>query len=133
MAPFMLLRHLPRLPRTGHSLSDPPLEPELSYIQRRIVRDAHSQISLYDVGWRRNFAQVFGWNRKYGWVHRIWYGGAWYVFSQRYTSPVTHQYSIIMTVPYFSMGDGKTFPRNPRSEDVLVKLAQELVKADADR
>ncbi|KAF9562589.1 zf-DHHC-domain-containing protein [Agrocybe pediades] len=108
MTPFMLLRHLPRLPRTGHSLSDPALEPELTYAQRRLVRDAHSQVSLYDVGWKKNFAQVFGWNKKYGWMHRLWYGGA-------------------------CMGDGKTFPRNPRAEEVLAKLAQELVKADADR
>ncbi|KAF8195473.1 DHHC palmitoyltransferase-domain-containing protein [Pholiota molesta] len=98
VAPFMLLRHLPPLPRDGHSLSDPPLEPELSYVQRRIVRDAHGQILLYDVGWRRNWAQVFGWSRKYG-----------------------------------CTGDGKIFPRNPRSDEMLAKLAKELVKADLDR
>ncbi|KDR82861.1 hypothetical protein GALMADRAFT_57084 [Galerina marginata CBS 339.88] len=108
IGPFLLLRHLPPLPRTGHSLSDPPLEPELSYMQRRLVKDAHGQILMYDLGWRKNFAQVFGWNTKYGWIHRLWYGGA-------------------------SLGDGKTFPRNPRSEEMLAKLAKELVKADSDR
>ncbi|KAF8964416.1 DHHC palmitoyltransferase-domain-containing protein [Flammula alnicola] len=107
IAPFMLLRHLPPLPRSGHSLSDPPLEAELSYIQRRIVRGAHGRILLYDVGWRRNWAQVFGWNRKHGLLYRLWCGGA-------------------------SSGDGKTFPRNPRSEEMLSKLARELTKADSN-
>ena len=79
IAPFMLLRHLPPLPRSGHSLSDPPLEAELSPVQRRIVRDAHGQILIYDVGWKRNWAQVFGWNRNLGWFTRLWYGGAWWV------------------------------------------------------
>ena len=74
--PFMILRHLPPLPQTGHSLSDPPLEPELSYDQRKLVRDAHSHILLYDIGFRKNWAQVFGWNRKYGWLYRLWYGGS---------------------------------------------------------
>ncbi|KAF9483485.1 zf-DHHC-domain-containing protein [Pholiota conissans] len=108
IAPFMLLRHLPPLPRDGHSLSDPPLEPELSYVQRRIVRDAHGQILIYDVGLKKNWAQVYGWNTKYGWAFRLWCGGA-------------------------SAGDGKTFPRNPRSDEMLAKLAREIVKADVDR
>lgn len=72
----MILRHLPPLPRTGHSLSDPPLEPELSYAQRFLVRGAHNYIRVYDVGWRKNWAQVFGWTHRFGWVYRIWYGGA---------------------------------------------------------
>jgi len=108
ITPFMLLRHLPPLPRTGHSLSDPPLEPELSFAQRRIVKDAHGQILLYDVGWKKNWAQVFGWKRRYGWLHRLWCGGA-------------------------SLGDGRTFPRNPQSEEMLAKLAKELVKVDSIR
>ncbi|KAF9046541.1 DHHC palmitoyltransferase-domain-containing protein [Panaeolus papilionaceus] len=108
ITPFILLRHLPRLPPTGHTLSDPPLEPELSGAQRRLVKDAHQQIHLYDLGWRKNFSEVFGWNRPYGWVYRLWYGGA-------------------------SSGDGKTFPRNPRSQELLARLANELVKLDANR
>ncbi|KAJ6504669.1 DHHC palmitoyltransferase-domain-containing protein [Mycena vitilis] len=105
LSPFLILRHLPPLPRTGHDLSDPPLEPELSRDQRYLVRDAHGYIRLYDVGWRGNFRQVFGWNRPglYGWLARLWCG-----------APV--------------MGDGRTFPRNPRSEDLLARLATELVK-----
>ena len=34
---------------------------------------------------------------------------------------------------FFRLGDGKTFPRNPRSEEMLVKLAKELVKVDSSR
>lgn len=30
------------------------------------------------------------------------------------------------------MGDGMTFPRNPRSTEMLARLADELVKADED-
>ncbi|KAF9013310.1 DHHC palmitoyltransferase-domain-containing protein [Cyathus striatus] len=105
ISPFMLLRHLPRLPPTGHSLSDPPLEPELSYTQRCLVKDAHGAVRIYDIGWRKNWTQVFGWNRKYGWVYRLWFGGA-------------------------SAGDGKVFPRNPRTDEMLARLASELVKAD---
>ncbi|TEB24551.1 zf-DHHC-domain-containing protein [Coprinellus micaceus] len=108
ITPFMLLRHLPPLPRTGHSLSDPPLEPELSYQQRRLVKDAHSRLSLYDLGWRRNWALVFGWETRWGWVPKLLWGGS-------------------------SPGDGMHHPRNPRAEDILAKLAADLVKADHDR
>lgn len=72
----MLLRHLPPLPRVGHSLSDPPLEPELSYPQRRLVKDAHGTLSIYDVGFKKNWAQAMGWNTKFGWLTRILCGGA---------------------------------------------------------
>ena len=75
-APFMILRYLPPLPQTGHSLSDPPLEPELSYNQRNLVKNAHRHILLYDIGFRKNWAQVFGWKRKYGWLYRLWCGGS---------------------------------------------------------
>ncbi|RDB14738.1 Palmitoyltransferase PFA3 [Hypsizygus marmoreus] len=88
ISPFILLRHLPPLPRTGHTLSDPPLEPELSGPQRRLVKDAHGAIHIYDVGWRKNWAQVFGCCHTFGWLLRLWIGGA-------------------------SPGDGKYFPRNP--------------------
>ncbi|KAF8895619.1 DHHC palmitoyltransferase-domain-containing protein [Infundibulicybe gibba] len=107
MSPFLLLRHLTPLPRAGHDLSDPPIEPELSYPQRRIVKRAHKKIRLYDIGWRKNWAQVFGLNRKYGLLYRLWLGGS-------------------------SPGDGRHFPRNPRSEELLAKLATALVEADKD-
>ncbi|TFK40757.1 DHHC palmitoyltransferase-domain-containing protein [Crucibulum laeve] len=105
ITPFMLLRHLPPLPRSGHSLSDPPLEPELSYEQRRLVKDAHGAVRLYDVGLRKNWDQIFGWNTKLGWLYRLWCGGA-------------------------TQGDGRNFPRNPRADEMLARLATELVKVD---
>lgn len=90
ISPFLLLRHLPPLPAPAHpnptnangptpphnqKLSDPPQEHELSYSQRRTVKDAHWDIRVYDVGWRRNWAQVFGWEREWGWVWRVLVGG----------------------------------------------------------
>ncbi|KAJ7145248.1 DHHC palmitoyltransferase-domain-containing protein [Mycena filopes] len=112
LSPFLILRHLPPLPlpRTGAAagLSDPPLEPELSRAQRHLVRDAHGHIRLYDVGWRRNLGQVFGWRGRYGWVARVWCGAP-------------------------TVGDGRTFPRNPKADELLARLATELVKDDDDR
>ena len=32
-----------------------------------------------------------------------------------------------------SVGDGKTYPRNPRADEMLNRLASELVSADKDR
>ncbi|KAG5220549.1 palmitoyltransferase for Vac8p [Salix suchowensis] len=78
LSPFMLLRHLPPLPASnnaGRTLSDPPSEHELTYEQRYIVREAHGAIRLYDIGLRRNWAQVFGWERRWGWVPRLLHGG----------------------------------------------------------
>jgi len=75
--------------------------------QRRAVRNAHQHIRLYDVGWRRNWAQIFGWNHKHGWMYRLWCGGG-------------------------GKGDGRTFPRNPRSDEMLARLAAELMRLDKD-
>ncbi|KAF5344891.1 hypothetical protein D9758_011592 [Tetrapyrgos nigripes] len=132
ISPFLLLRHLPVLPSPNpspshdqgyhHRLSDPPLEHELSYPQRRLVKDAHGQIRLYDIGWRKNWEQVFGfgWDgygyreereesrrrkRWLWWLCRILYGGS-------------------------SNGDGKSFPKNVRSDELLARLARELVNVD---
>lgn len=79
LSPFLLLRELPPLPpqhtTDRNRLSDPPLEHELSFSQRRLVRDAHGYIRLYDIGWRSNWAQVLGWERPFGWLSRIAIGG----------------------------------------------------------
>ncbi|TFY58346.1 hypothetical protein EVJ58_g6474 [Rhodofomes roseus] len=110
VSPFLLLRHLPPLPRPppdAQILSDPPLEHQLSHAQRRLVRDAHFHIRAYDVGWRKNWAQVMGWDRPWGWVPRLLVGGG-------------------------CKGDGQTFPRNPRADDMLARLADELVSIDKD-
>lgn len=75
----MLLRYLPPLSHGNHSLSNPPLEPELSYDQRRLVKSAHGYIRLYDLGLRKNWSQIFGWKRKHGWLFRLFCGGSSYV------------------------------------------------------
>ncbi|RPD65830.1 zf-DHHC-domain-containing protein [Lentinus tigrinus ALCF2SS1-7] len=109
LSPFLLLRHI-TLPDNADSrrLSDPPLEHELSFEQRMLVRDAHRHLRLYDVGFKGNWAQVFGWTKPWGWVYRIAIGGS-------------------------CTGDGWTFPRNPRAEQMLARLASDLVSADKDR
>jgi len=111
ISPFYLLRHLPPLP--PGRLSSPPQEHYLTYVQRRAVRDAHARMRLYDVGWRRNAAQVFGFGmgtqkrRWRAWVARLLWGGSCF-------------------------GTGTQFPRNPHAEDVLVELAAELVRLEDD-
>lgn len=116
ISPFYILRHLPPLPRCR--LSSPPQEHQLAYLQRRAVRAAHARLRLYDVGWRRNTAQVFGAGPGLGlgpkrrwcaaWAARLLWGGS-------------------------SCGSGTQFPRNPHAEDVLVELAAELVRLEDDR
>ncbi|KAL7280029.1 hypothetical protein ACG7TL_006443 [Trametes sanguinea] len=110
LSPFMLLRHIPPLPDNADSrrLSNPPLEHELSFEQRMLVRDAARYIRLYDIGWRRNWAQVFGWSRPWGWLYRLAIGGS-------------------------CTGDGRNFPRNPRADEMLSRLAAGLVSADKNR
>ncbi|KAI0087772.1 DHHC palmitoyltransferase-domain-containing protein [Irpex rosettiformis] len=109
ISPFLLLRELPPLPPQHSSdryrLSEPPLEHELSFSQRRLVRDAHGYIKLYDMGWRGNWAQVVGWEKPFGWVNRIVVGGG-------------------------CKGDGISYPRNPKADELLARLAAELVDAD---
>ncbi|KAI0252131.1 DHHC palmitoyltransferase-domain-containing protein [Lactifluus subvellereus] len=116
ISPFHLLLHLPPLPPCGR-LSSPPLEHQLATAQRRAVRAAHAQMRPYDVGWRRNAAQVFGvactttTKRRHRWrawgVRLLWGGSC-------------------------SCGTGTQFPRNPRGEDVLAELAAELVRLELE-
>ncbi|KAJ4482381.1 DHHC palmitoyltransferase-domain-containing protein [Lentinula aciculospora] len=105
ITPFLLLRYLPVLPNTESSsrLSDPPLEHELSYRQRRLIKEAHGHIRVYDVGFRKNWKQIIGWKQPYGLMTRLLCGGS-------------------------SMGDGKFFPHGPDIEDRLARLAQALVQ-----
>ncbi|OJA14472.1 hypothetical protein AZE42_05286 [Rhizopogon vesiculosus] len=102
LSPFLLLRYIPPLP-ASMKFSDPPVEEELSYGQRKVVRNAHKSLRMYDVGWRRNWAQVFGWSKPRGWISRLVIGGS-------------------------GKGDGRSFPRNPRSQEMLSQLAERLEK-----
>lgn len=81
ITPFLLLRYLPALPHmeSGHGLSDPPLEHELSYRQRRLIKEAHGHVRVYDIGFRRNWIQVVGWKGPYGLMTRLLCGGGRYV------------------------------------------------------
>ncbi|KLO05627.1 zf-DHHC-domain-containing protein [Schizopora paradoxa] len=128
LSPFLLLRYLPSRPTDAPAsisgtddtstnttrqsrLAHIPREHQLSGAQRRHIQFAHGRIRIYDIGWRKNFAQVFGvgsesgrpkWNR---WMYRAVCGGG-------------------------SYGDGKTFPRNPRADNLLERLATALADED---
>jgi len=107
ISPFLLLRYLapPHYGEGNRDMSsNPPKEHELSYKQRLLVKDAHRSLRIYDIGWRRNVAQVFGLGGgRYEWIWRLWCGGS-------------------------SPGDGRHFPRNARAEEQLARLATELAK-----
>ena len=77
LSPFLLLRLIPNLTSPHDPFPTP--EHRLSYNQRRVVKRAHRRIQLYSVGWRKNWGQVFGWERRRGWAHRLLLGGAGYV------------------------------------------------------
>ncbi|KAL0960801.1 hypothetical protein HGRIS_005817 [Hohenbuehelia grisea] len=115
LASFMLLRHLPPLPPMpdGRIISDPPLEHELSYRQRRLVKAAHNAIRLYDVGVVRNWTQVFG--GTFGGKHGRW-----------------KSIMYLLLCGGRGAGDGRNFPRNPRAPEMLNALAGELIKVDKD-
>jgi len=105
LSPFLLLRLIPNLTNPHDPFPTP--EHRLTYNQRRVLRRAHRQIQLYNVGRRKNWGQVFGWERRRGWVYRLLLGGA-------------------------GKGDGRAFPRNPGSEEMLAKLVDDLHNADKD-
>jgi hypothetical protein len=79
-------------------------EHELSYAQRRVIRRAHCRIRLYDVGWKRNLAQVFG------------------------HSPSVTAFLAVLLYGGKPKGDGKSFEFNYRARPMLEKLADELLK-----
>ncbi|KAF9777555.1 DHHC palmitoyltransferase-domain-containing protein [Thelephora terrestris] len=105
LSPFLLLRLIPNLTNPHDPLPTP--EHRLNYNQRRVIKRAHRQIQLYNVGWRKNWGQVFGWERRRGWVYRLLLGGA-------------------------GKGDGRSFPRNRRADEMLAKLVDELHNVDKD-
>ena len=79
-------------------------EHELSYAQRHTIRRAHSRIRLYDVGWKKNLAQVFGRGPSVAvLLALLLYGGT-------------------------PRGDGKRFEFNHRAQPMLEELAEELVR-----
>jgi len=79
-------------------------EHELSYAQRRAIRRAHGRIRLYDIGWKRNLAQVFG------------------------RGPSVTAFLAILLYGGNPKGDGKRFEFNYRARPMLEKLADELMK-----
>jgi len=85
-------------------------------------------MQLHNIGWRKNWGQVFGWERRRGWVYRLLLGGAGYVNRFRCDLDKVQ----LTVIANDRKGDGRTFPRNPRSEEMLAKLADDLHNADKD-
>jgi len=87
----------------NHGTNRPWEEHELSYAQRRAIRRAHGRIRLYDVGWKKNLAQVFG------------------------RSPSVTAFLAVLLYGGKPSGDGKRFEFNHGARPMLEKLADELV------
>ena len=126
LSPFLLLRLIPNLTNPHDPFPTP--EHRLNYDQRRVIKRAHRQIQLHNVGWRKNWGQVFGWERRRGWVYRLLLGGAGYV-----TGFQCHLDGTRLTIyKNHRKGDGRSFPRNPRADDMLAKLVDDLHNVDKD-
>jgi len=73
------------------------------FAQRRAVREAHARLRLYDVGWRRNAAQVFGTagpkRRWRAWVARLSWGGPWYAPPPQFR----HLFRKVVDASYFTL------------------------------
>ena len=126
LSPFLLLRLIPNLTNPHDPFPTP--EHRLNYNQRRVIKRAHRQIQLYNVGWRKNWGQVFGWEGRRGWPYRLLSGGAGYVINFHYCLDGSR----LTAYANNRKGDGRSFPRNPRSDEMLAKLVDDLCNADKD-
>ncbi|KAJ1310016.1 hypothetical protein OPQ81_006771 [Rhizoctonia solani] len=73
--------------------------------QRRIVRSAAGNIRVYDLGWRRNWAELYAArpDRYFlDWLEILWWGG------------------------HGTRGDGRSFARNPKAGRMLQRLREHL-------
>ncbi|KAF8527602.1 DHHC palmitoyltransferase-domain-containing protein [Hysterangium stoloniferum] len=101
---YFLLRFLPPLSMSSRARPlpyHPPQEHELSHAQRWLVRREHGKLRLYDLGWRRNWGEVFGGGKWYWWSRLVLYGG-----EQR--------------------GNGWTFEKGEHVQERLERLARAL-------
>ncbi|KAF8744805.1 zf-DHHC protein, partial [Rhizoctonia solani] len=106
------LENLPLYPPPGHSMpvasrqnSFQLAEHTMTREQRRIVRSAAGKIRIYDLGWKRNWAELYAARpERYflDWLEIFWWGG-------RGTS-----------------GNGRSFPRNLKAGHMLERLRERL-------
>ncbi|CAE6512861.1 unnamed protein product [Rhizoctonia solani] len=78
--------------------------------QRRIVRSAAGNIRVYDLGWKRNWAELYAVNPDtffLDWLVILWWGGRGYTIR----------------------GDGRSFTRNPKAGRMLQRLRERLDEA----
>ncbi|KAG8969174.1 palmitoyltransferase for Vac8p [Tulasnella sp. 419] len=91
---------------SASSLPSKLLEHELTSNQRRLIRRAAGKIRMYDLGWKNNWKEVFGGNKR---RRQWWSWWMWLIF----TGGVSN-------------GDGYRFQFNPEAESKLEKLAAKL-------
>ncbi|QRW00435.1 DHHC palmitoyltransferase [Ceratobasidium sp. AG-Ba] len=106
------LESLPVYPPPGHSVPVTSRENAVQFAehtmtrnQRRLVRSAAGKIRVYDLGWRKNWLDMFSVRRErfwLDWIEIVWWGG------------------------HGTRGDGRTFIRNPKAQSMLVRLRERL-------
>ncbi|EUC62014.1 DHHC palmitoyltransferase [Rhizoctonia solani AG-3 Rhs1AP] len=115
--PSTRLGVLPIYPPPAHSMpiasresSVQLAEHTMTREQRRIVRSAAGNIRVYDLGWKRNWAELYAVSQDSyfrDWLHILWWGG--------------HGYT--------TKGDGRSFARNPKAGRMLQRLRERLEDA----
>ena len=89
----------------------PPDEHDLSPAQRRVAKHMHGQVRLFDLGWRRNWEEVFGGGRPKSsgsWVRWWWWVGGLVLCGGR------------------PRGDGRTFEKGRGARKGLERLVRGL-------
>lgn len=112
LLPSSRLSALPVYPPPGHEIpvasrgnAAQLAEHTMTREQRRIVRSASGKIYIYDLGWRRNWSDLYAIRpERYllDLVELIWWGG------------------------HGSKGDGRAFVRNPKAARMLQRLRERL-------
>lgn len=103
---------LPIYPPPGHSVPIASRDNATHFVehtmtrnQRRLVRSAAGKIRIYDLGWKKNWLDIFSVRQErfwLDWLEIVWWGG------------------------HGTRGDGRTFGRNPKSAGMLARLRERL-------
>ncbi|CAE6503654.1 unnamed protein product [Rhizoctonia solani] len=115
--PSTRLGALPVYPPPGHSMPIASRESAIQLAehtmtreQRRVVRSAAGNIRVYDLGWKRNWGELYApRSDRYflDWLEILWWGG--------------HGHTI--------RGNGRSFARNPKATRMLQRLRERLDEA----
>jgi len=99
----------------------PPQEHELSQAQRWLVRREHGKLRLYDLGWRRNWGEVFGGG--YGTDNK---DGEWRGIPRRGTRKKVYWWMGMILCGGKQKGNGWTFEKGEHVQAKLERLARAL-------